>query len=108
MSDPAVTLFEAMRRQRSTDAVDRAVAALLELFHEAHGPLPDGEYSAADKLKLYGEQHADACALLHAVGWGKLLQLPAPDPQALERWQRVRAGLPSVPSRSRRRGSTRK
>ena len=108
MSDPAVTLFEAMRRQRSTDAVDRAVAALLELFHEAHGPLPEGEYSAADKLKLYGEQHPDACALLHAVGWAKLLSLPAPDPQAVERWQRVRTGLPSVPSRTLPRRRTRK
>jgi hypothetical protein len=93
MSDPAIQLFEAVRRQHTSAAIDKAITMLLDLFRTAHGPLADSdEYSQADQLKAYAAQYPDTCALLHQLGLGKLLVLPAPDPKVMERWAQLRAG----------------
>lgn len=91
--DAAVQLFEEMQKQQRNDKLEFAMRALLDLFSEAYGPrTPEEELSAADQLKVYAQEQPEACALLHGFGLATLLELPASDPQQLQRWGDVRNG----------------
>lgn len=91
--DAAIQLFQETQKQRITNKLDVAIRMLLDLCTEAYGPRSaEEELSAADQLKVYAKEQPEACALLHGFGLATLLELPASDPQQLQRWADVRSG----------------